>query len=376
MNKQIIKYFGLVLTLVATFVSCTEADKLKNVVYFTGTETSTTTKISVEGNTDMGLTITAANLVSQDVTVHLKSSPELVEAYNKANGKEYKALPTEYFNLSNDKVKISNGHNVSDAVALAITDVDSFEEGVTYCLPLSIAQVEGGLQALQSSKTMYVVINKTLITSAVRLSRTGIHVPFSDDESLNSVPQVSFETKFKADSWCDSSPYISTLMGLEENFLIRFGDVTIKKNQIQLAGGGYQLTSPMEFSADQWYHVALTYDGAKLRFYINGKLNCSLDAPRGNINLADTYSGGFFIGKSVGSRYFNGCISEMRIWTKALSANEVANNICYVDPTTDGLLAYWRFNEGQGSAIKDWTGHGWDLNASGASWVEGVRCPN
>ncbi len=31
----------------------------------------------------------------------------------------------------------------------------------------------------------------------------------------------------------------------------------------------------------------------------------------------------------------------------------IANNICYVDPTSDGLLAYWRCNEGTGKAIKD-----------------------
>lgn len=31
-------------------------------------------------------------------------------------------------------------------------------------------------------------------------------------------------------------------MGVEEEFLLRFGDTTIKPNQIQLAGGGFPVT--------------------------------------------------------------------------------------------------------------------------------------
>ena len=50
--------------------------------------------------------------------------------------------------------------------------------------------------------------------------------------------------------------------------------------------------------------------------------------------------------------------------------------MCTVDPESDGLVAYWRFNEGEGKQIKDWTGHGWDIEANrDLTWIEGVKCP-
>ena len=41
-----------------------------------------------------------------------------------------------------------------------------------------------------------------------------------------------------------------------------------------------------------------------------------------------------------------------------------------VDPTTDGLLAYWRFNEGSSNVINDATGIGTNLTDEGTpTWV-------
>lgn len=53
--------------------------------------------------------------------------------------------------------------------------------------------------------------------------------------------------------------------------------------------------------------------------------------------------------------------------------------MCGVNPLTDGLLAYWRINEGEGNIIHDVTGHGWDAEWQGwgdLQWISNVRCPN
>lgn len=64
---------------------------------------------------------------------------------------------------------------------------------------------------------------------------------------------------------------------------------------------------------------------------------------------------------------------------KALSVNEIQNNMCFLAPENyKDLIAYWRFNDGsEATVIKDWSGNGWDLKASGGApeWMEGVRCP-
>lgn len=63
------------------------------------------------------------------------------------------------------------------------------------------------------------------------------------------------------------------------------------------------------------------------------------------------------------------------MWKKALTQNEIQNNMCYISSDNyQDMIAYWRFNEGEGDIVRDWTGNGWNINMS-LDWVEGVRCP-
>ena len=165
-------------------------------------------------------------------------------------------------------------------------------------------------------------------------------------------------------------------MGVEEEFLLRFGDVTIKPNQIQLAGGGYPVTGKTEFEVNKWYHLAVVFDGSSIKLYVNGELDGQVDAPRGPITLCGkTDKRRFCIGSSLDSRYLDGVISEVRVWKKALTQSEIQNNMCYISPDNyQDMIAYWRFNEGEGDVVRDWTGNGWDINKT-LNWVEGVRCP-
>ena len=84
------------------------------------------------------------------------------------------------------------------------------------------------------------------------------------------------------------------------------------------------------------------------------------------INLSSDNSGGFYLGASYGGgRPLNGYVAECRVWTRALTEAEISNNMNYVNPESDGLLAYWRMNaweakDGGGNIVKDLTGHGYD----------------
>lgn len=368
-------------------LSCKNADDFQDMIYFTGTDKSTTTKFTIDGPTNMGISISASTKVTQDVGIQVKAAPEMVDAYNKKNDRKYKPLPEGSYDLSTTQVTISEKKNVSDQIRFSINSLDDFEEGVTYCMPITIVSTDGDMPVLEPCRTLYVVVDRTIITYAASLTGNYFKVPFSSNPDLSSVPQVTMEARVLVNSFQASNPYISSLMGIEENFLLRFGDVTIGRNQLQLAGGGYPLTGTENFAVGKWYHVALVYDGNKLKLYINGVLNASTNAPRGNINLADTYSGGFHIGFSAGGRYLNGAISEARVWTKALNEVDIQGNMCYVDATSEGLLAYWRFNEGKKTVdeesggeidlVKDWTGHGYDLQPARGEivWIQGVRCP-
>lgn len=232
------------------------------------------------------------------------------------------------------------------------------------------------MPVLESSRTIYIVLNQTIITQAA--ASKNMPIPFEDDPSLASVPQVTMEARVMVTKFASSNPYISTVMGVEEEFLLRFGDVTIEPNQLQLAGGGYPVTAKTEFETNKWYHLAVVFDGSTIKLYVNGELDGQTDAPRGPIVLCGkTDKRRFYIGGSLNSRLLNGYISEVRVWKKALSQSQIQNNMCYVSPDNyKDMIAYWRFNDGaDAEVIKDWTGNGWDINTTISNWVEGVKCP-
>ncbi|WP_405371686.1 DUF1735 and LamG domain-containing protein [Phocaeicola sp.] len=373
MQTKLILLMTLFITL---FSACKNAEDLEDVLYFTGTETSPVSQYTIDGPTDIGITVSSSCLASSEQKINISVATEKLEEYNHTNGKTYKGLPEGSYKLSSESILLKAGENVSEQLILSLLNTSKFEEGAVYCLPLTISNVEGGMPVLESSRTIYIVLNQTIITQAA--ASKNMPIPFEDDPSLASVPQVTMEARVMVTKFASSNPYISTVMGVEEEFLLRFGDVTIEPNQLQLAGGGYPVTAKTEFETNKWYHLAVVFDGSTIKLYVNGELDGQTDAPRGPIVLCGkTDKRRFCIGGSLNSRLLNGYISEVRVWKKALSQSQIQNNMCYVSPDNyKDMIAYWRFNDGaDAEVIKDWTGNGWDINTTISNWVEGVKCP-
>ena len=370
------KYLLLTIFWVGILSACTNVETFKDVLYFTGTEDSPAVKYTIDGPAEIGVTVSASCQATSDQTIRVRVDQDKLEGYNALYGKKYKMVPTEDYMLSNDEIVLKAGENISEQLIFSLLRASNFEEGVTYCVPLTITDVTGGMPVLDSSRTVYLVLNQVMVVNAANLSRTNMQLPFESDPSLAAVPQVTMEARVKVNNFASSSPFISTVMGVEEEFLLRFGDTTIKPNQIQLAGGGFPVTGKTEFEVDKWYHLAVVFDGSTIKLYVNGELDGQVDAPRGPVILCgNTDKRRFCIGSSVNSRYLDGSISEVRVWKRALTQNEIQNNMCCISPDYyQDMVAYWRFNEGGGSVIKDWTGNGWDISRS-LNWTEGVRCP-
>ncbi|MCF7811087.1 carboxypeptidase regulatory-like domain-containing protein, partial [bacterium] len=130
--------------------------------------------------------------------------------------------------------------------------------------------------------------------------------------------------------------------------------------------------------ADEWTHVAGTYDGQNIRLYINGDLR-STHGKRGNIRDVDT---SFFIGVRPLSDFihcYNGDVDELRVWNITRTADEINEfmNIM-LSGDEEGLVGYWRFDEGDGQILHDYTqfeNHGTlgddeDEDARDPEWIE------
>ena len=191
---------------------------------------------------------------------------------------------------------------------------------------------------------------------------------------------------------------LSTIMGIEGKFLVRLGDDYLSWNQIQVVwdSGSYDYYGrPVEgklsninmtINANEWSHIAVTFGEKTIKVYVNGveKGSSTTNVPSSvNFGIAHNDEQGtritrcFWVGYSYEhARYFPGMMSELRIWNRVLTADELANATRRygVDPKSEGLVTYWKCDEGQGDVIKDHTSYRNDLASDGLKW-EPVSLP-
>ena len=359
--------------------ACQKSLEYRDVVYFTGTESSPMTSMYVEGPTALGLTVTTSNKLESQMTVGVKVDPAALASFSEAQGVDYVMLPEGSYKLDENSFTVEAGKNVSLPVKFEITSMDDFVDGAKYCVPITLTETSNGMDILKASKTTYVVINQIITTQGPDLNKS-YYISFPtiiNNAMFNNMSACTMEIRVKMDSWQNGSPFISSVMGVEENFLLRFGDVSCDNNQLQYAGRGASITSSSHFNTGTWYHIAVVDNGSTLTLYVNGNVEGTVDSSgKSAINLAWDYMDGFHIGRSERSRYMDGVVSEARVWNRALNVIELENNQCYVDPNSEGLIGYWRLNELVDGKFKDLTGNGNDgTPTAGVAWYEGLKCP-
>ncbi|MFT3823626.1 MAG: T9SS type A sorting domain-containing protein [Chitinophagaceae bacterium] len=112
-------------------------------------------------------------------------------------------------------------------------------------------------------------------------------------------------------------------------------------------------------STGVWYHVAVTWGNTKesMRLYVNG-VSVGTRTDVGNITAVTNPTGTFRIGQwyDGNSRYFNGSVDDVRIWSTNRTAAEIkAGMYGTVATTTTGLIAYYKFDETSGTTATNST---------------------
>lgn len=389
-----------------------EGDNFADRVFFTGTENSPVVKFLCDGVSATAFTVSSTGKTTSDVHITVKAAPELLEAYNAKYNKAFVCPPAEAYTLEGADMVIKAGTHMSTQLKLT-SDSEKLEEGKGYMLPITITEVsDAGLGVIETSRTAYVQFTKVITIKAGFLNGSSSYEiagfkPTDKADPLSSpvaaLGQMTIEMKIfplRFGTNKNQASGISTLCGCEENFLFRFGDGGGQPtNQLELVKGCIG-DAPMpddkekyanpnihmgQFDTGRWIHFAAVYDGSVLRVYRDCKQIAMKETKGGKINLSTAYNGSsgwfdtFTIGSSCHSRFFNGYISECRVWSIPRTAAELENSLCYVDPTSEGLIGCWRF-DGETNAdgsIRDVTGHGYDATmlTGQATWVENQKCP-
>ena len=127
--------------------------------------------------------------------------------------------------------------------------------------------------------------------------------------------------------------YLNSFTGLGEPILTGGSDIFGVTGTAGTCGGGqYQLyvdhagtcyVSDNSLAPGVWSFVAMTFDGSKVAFYIDGVASVALPAQMSNYGLATLEIGGNTLGGTSSGASFNGLLSEIQIYSRALSPAEI-----------------------------------------------------
>ena len=224
--------------------------------------------------------------------------------------------------------------------------------------------------------------------SSLSFNGTSAYVDLASATSLAPDSQVTVEAWINPTQFAASS-YQNTIVGKDDwagtageaGFVLRCGGNGILS--FAIAGNNYagvaqswkECTSPAAtLSLNTWTHVAGTFNGSKVRCFVNGVEVGSI-LFTGLIRAANAYP--LNIGKMGApsqSRYFKGGIDEVRVWKRALTTTElIAGMNDHINPQTQtGLIGYWRLNENNGTTTADLSNSNFAGTLSGATWNTSV----
>ena len=383
MKNYLPKYVlgGLIMGTVA-FSSCNNAEysELTHQAYIAQTATSgnSSTKITLgQQAVTQNISVRLSDIAQQNSSFELTPDPEALNAFNKHNETSYTFLPEGSYSLSASEITVSKGKVTSQPAVLTIKPLSKAlkDSGKKYAIAFKLKAKDGAEQVLTSGSTMVYILDQVVYQAVPTInSSSNIKLNFRKELSLKEwtlemnvnisilgtrVGELNNQTLFGC--WAPA--------GKDGEIYTRFGDAPIEGNRLQVKTQGTQMNSNLLFKPNTWYHLAFVCQGTKLYLYVNGTLDNSMDLPGKVVYLSDH--------AQFGNQDYlkaNVMVSELRLWTKARSKSEIANNMYSCDPTSPGLEAYWKLNEGEGQEFKDATGHGKPATVPTAiTWTKDVR---
>ena len=352
----------------------------------------------------------------KDVKATISVDASLTDAFNHRYGTDYQLLPDAYLDFSPVSVTIEAGKVNSEKVSIGFKNLmgqgedqtGAMEIDKTYLLPVRLSSED--ISTMDGSSVAYYLVKRSsAITVAAQLTDNWIEFPLMDTpgevaDAYNGLTALTYEALVNVDRFDldnkDGVCNISTVMGVEQYLLLRIGDANFERQCLQFDGSGNgsqfgKLPSKSDpakkLYSGSWYHVACTYDQNErvARIYVNAKLidevkEAGVAGPTADnkitlkmraLGMPEAYQ--FFIGKSYNDfRPLQGKIAEARVWRVARTGDEIWKNMYRIENPKDqkDLIGYWKFNDGEGNVVKDYSWVGNHGKAVGdIIWPDGIE---
>ena len=287
----------------------------------------------------------------------------MVEAYNAANNTSYKMMPAFVYELQAKNAIVKAGQQESNSLSVKFSSLFGLVEGEEYLLPIvaTIDETCVGQFVTDTRSVSYFTISidgeldyipgLNMSSYSTDMYRT---LSFANDEVVTIEDNThTFEMLVYPYNWHSGTNYIGTWRGKDTNnnnevfsgcelrVTGATGASNIGNRQCDLTLANQNIMLP----ANQWVRLTITCDGTK-----TGQ----------NIEIA--YRLYIKFGNTSSSMYFDGLISDIRMWKKCLTAEEVKANLRTIaSPSSSDLYGYWKLDEGEGNTLKDSSGNGRDL---------------
>ena len=351
-----------------------EYDTLSNQAYILQTNTNANSSLKLTVGAEVATTtlnVRLSDVANVESRYRLVYDTAVVNEYNRLNETPYASLPQESFSLSSEETTIEAGTSVSTPITLTVPPYSEAlkASGKKYAIGFRLENTSGNASVLPSGSKIVYILDQVVIQPVVVLDQSH----YVSQNLVKNYPLTEWTVEMNI-----NKHVLYTEVGRGNNqaifgagpdeIYIRFGDAPIEGNRLQIKTQGTQMNSLALFNEHTWYHLAFVCTGTKLYLYVNGQLDNSMDLPGKTTNVNS-------INICSPSTYWlgNAMYSEVRFWQRARSQAEIANNMYACDPTTPGLITYYKMNEGEGYSFRDASGNGNNAETNGQAVPERIQ---
>ena len=355
----------------AMLASCDqEYTPLSNCIYIGEAQNSNEKNVTIEENGGLSsIFLSLSSPSASQVSAVVISDKSVLDNYNSSHGTNYALLPESYYELLNNECIIEPGKLSSSLVEVKINPFDdTLDPAAKYAIPVRIASSKGA-SILESSSNMIILCDKVIHQQALFLDGGGTgkspmcKCTIPQGTGFDDLNTWTLEFMINCESF-GTNKHVLRFDGTDGKaiFFGRFGQFDHPQNEFQMTYMNIPISGVTLFEPKKWYHIAVTCDGPLLKLYVNGKLDLAIDNPEPTGKM--TWRMVSFVNGNASA------FSEARVWNVARTQIEISTSMYAVNPETEGLIGYWKMNDGPGSKeFKDYKGpNNLDILKDGGVW--------